>query len=125
MTTSDKKVKTILIAGVLIYAITVLFEVSTVHSLSYISGINSITSFLLIFYWISKQIHITKHYFELREVSVLLLEILFFSFSIYQIFFNSFNDWVVTFQYIIFGIHFITLILFLIFMMTFKIKKLF
>ncbi len=124
MIISDNIIRTLLISSIVLYILAFFANFLNSHSIIYILILNSVSSFSILFYWILKQFHITQHYFELSEIVVLFFEILFLVLSIYGIFCSTFNKWPKIINYGIFGIHFIVLVLFLIFMMTFKLKKL-
>jgi hypothetical protein len=74
---------------------------------------------------VQKQIRITQHIFEGREIAVLCLECLIAGFSIYCIVARPEGYWVKVIQYTAFGLHFTALVLFGVFLLTFKMNKLF
>ena len=123
MTKYDKQINILLILYIFIHVVILVVNLLD-HAINYIAFLNGLSAFMVLFYWTHKQLRITQHYFELREMIVLGLEVLFFGFSLYSIFAPSPGAWLTMIQYGIFGIHFFALLLFLIFMLTFKIKKL-
>lgn len=92
--------------------------------LFYFSVLNAVSGLAIIAYWIQNELRITQHTIETREIAVLTLEALFVAVSIYSISAIRFQYTLKIIQYIIFGLHFSSLILFLIFMLTFKINRL-
>lgn len=125
MAISNRQFKALIILFLLIYGF-ILFTCFSGHQrVNYIPLLNTITSASILFYWIRKQLRITQHIYELREMVVLCLEIIFLGISVYTFFINLPIQWLTITGYVISGIHFIVLIVFLIFTLTFKMKKLF
>ncbi|MEO5594150.1 MAG: hypothetical protein ABIR15_00290 [Chitinophagaceae bacterium] len=92
----------------------------------YVSVTNAVAGLLLMAYWIWNKLRPLKRSItERREIFVFSTEGLFVALALYALFLRESPDWLIITQYIIFTLHAITLILFLIFMLTFKIKKLF
>ncbi|MGN6531553.1 MAG: hypothetical protein ACTHK0_07355 [Ginsengibacter sp.] len=123
----NKSDKCIIIAFALSILINIIVFVAGLikHKVAlYFSVINALTGLAIIVYWLQREMSVTQHFIEAREVMVLLAEALVIAISIYAISTASFTSWVKITQYIIFGIHFICLIFFLIFMLTFKFNKL-
>jgi hypothetical protein len=89
-----------------------------------LSLLNIITSILILFYWLYRQSKITIHLFELREMIALSVESIFLGTSIYQVATGEAGGWLKIATYIIFGIHMAVSFLFLLYTLTFKIKKL-
>jgi hypothetical protein len=90
----------------------------------FIAAANLVTGSSLIIYWAVKQLQITQHYIELREVVVLGLEVIVVACAVYEITVSQKSNLVKVVQYIFFGIHFTVLIAALIFLLTFKMNKL-
>ena len=90
----------------------------------YFSVVNALTALILIVYWIQHEIRITQHLIEMREVAVLSFEALVIAISVYAISSVTIPHSIKIIQYIIFALHFTFLILFLIFMLTFKMGRL-
>ncbi|MEO6819006.1 MAG: hypothetical protein ABI204_04725 [Ginsengibacter sp.] len=98
----------------------------SIHKLSYLfSFVNSTAAIILIGYWIINQLRIQQHCIECREIIVLCAELLVAVISIFTIVSHPVSTGYKIVQYIIFGIHFTVLVAALIFMLTFKINKLF
>ena len=93
--------------------------------LQYISPLNAVVAAGLITYWIQNELRITQHYIETREIIVLSLEGLILLFSVYTLMAVRSDNWVRITHYFIFSVNLAAMILFLIFMLTFKITKLF
>lgn len=124
MSKTDKWMNIILIACIAIY-ISVWIAGLVKHELViYSSFLNALTGLLLITYWIQNEKRITQHFIETREIVVLSIEALIVAISVYSISSASLSYWVKITQHIIFGIHFACLVLFLIFMLTFKMNRL-
>ena len=92
---------------------------------SLITWLNLVVGSSVFFYWIQHEISITQHIFEVREMLVLSLEVILIGCALYSLVTHQWNAWLKIIQYIFFGIHLIILIIFLIFMLTFKMNKLF
>lgn len=78
---------------------------------------------LVLFYWIQKQLRITKHLFNTNEIFVACFEITFIASAIYFLVSKKVSNWVVIMQYVFFGIYLLALVLFFVFMLTFKMKR--
>lgn len=125
MSRSDQWVIIFAVTVALIH-VAVLIIGSITHRLFYLMAIvNLISGSSIIIYWIQKQIRITQHISEGREMIVLGLEAIVVVVTAYSMASNQWNSWQKVFQYIVFGIHFILLLLFIIFILTFKMKRLF
>ena len=92
---------------------------------SLITWLNLVVGLSVFFYWIQHEISITQHIFEVREMLVLSLEVILIGCALYSLVTHQWNAWLKIIQYFFFGIHLIILISFLIFMLTFKMNKLF
>ncbi|MEO8471618.1 MAG: hypothetical protein ABI477_05470 [Chryseolinea sp.] len=125
MTPSNKQVIALAIFGLSLYALALAASVFNFLKGDVIPMFNAITSFLILTYWLNKQFRITTHYFELREMIVLAFEVLIFGTSMFAILNHPSIAWLQIIGYVFFGLHFIAIILFLIFALTFKIKRLF
>ncbi|MGH2564909.1 MAG: hypothetical protein ACRDE5_10365 [Ginsengibacter sp.] len=116
---------------IIILAITILINISVwiagliKHKLvPWFSYLNVLTGFIVITYWIAREIKITQHFIENGEIAVLSFEVLVIAVSVYTISSASLNNWLKITQYIVFALHFTCLILFLVFILTFKLDKL-
>jgi hypothetical protein len=86
--------------------------------------LNLIAGLSIIIYWIQKQLRISQHIFEGREVLGLILELIVVGCGMYVLSKNHAVNFFKVLQYIFFSIHLLLLILALIFMLTFKMNKL-
>ncbi|CAN5688970.1 hypothetical protein BH11BAC3_BH11BAC3_21010 [soil metagenome] len=125
MQISNNQLKALIIAGIIIYILTVSITLITGQAIIYVAALNAASSLSLLLYWIRKQLLITRHYYDFAELFVVGFEVLFSALTVYAIFFSSAGKWLLVAQYIIVGIHFAVLVFFLIFSLTFKIKRLF
>ena len=121
----DKQIILILIAFATIFLSVCIAGLLMDNLLNYISLCNVICGLVIIIYWIQHEIKITQHYADIKEIFVLCFESLVVGISVYTIAVTQVSSWIKITQYIIFGSHFTSLIAFLIFMFTFKMKKLF
>ncbi|MEO8770705.1 MAG: hypothetical protein ABI402_11485 [Ferruginibacter sp.] len=118
-------IKIIVIIIVAVYIITLIVDIRITSSLNYISILNALTSFPILIYWVNKELRITQHHFEMRETVVLVAECLSGAAALYTILSNNTNAFFNITQYIIYGLHFIALILFGVFVFTFKMTRMF
>jgi len=116
----------ILVLAVLMIHVFVLIAGLVTNRLSYFAGIvNLIMGMSVLIYWVQKQLRIEYHIFEMREWMVLLFEAAVAGISIYSILAVQWTTGFRVLQYIFFGVHSLILILLLIFMLTFKMDRLF
>ena len=95
------------------------------QKLSYLTAmLNLITALSILFYWIQKEIRIQQHMTELREIVVLCFEVIVIGCVVYSLATKQWSHWIRIVHYVVFGIHLLALLLFLIFMLTFKMKRL-
>lgn len=124
MSRSDQWVLFIALAAVVTHISAFIAGLVT-NRLPYLMSIlNLACSLILVLYWIQKQLRITQHIFETREILVLCLEVTVVVVSVYSLASNTWNTSSRIFQYIVSGIHLLVLIAFILFMLTFKMKKL-
>jgi peptidoglycan biosynthesis protein MviN/MurJ (putative lipid II flippase) len=124
MTNSNQSVLIILIAIIVLF-FTVLIIGYRTHQLAFlISLLNLVSAMTLLIYWLQKQIRITQHIFELREMVVLSLEMMVVVCAIYGIASHQNQYWLNIIHYVVFVIHIVCLILFLMFLLTFKMDRL-
>jgi hypothetical protein len=96
-----------------------------IHKLPhFISTLNIAAALAVVGYWAIRQLQVQQHYFELREMIVLGIEVLILVAAIYAIASDNKYKWITTMQYVVFGIHLLLLLLGLVFMFIFKINKL-
>lgn len=94
--------------------------------LSYlISFLNLTVAVSILAYWIIMQLSIQQHIFEIRETIVLIFEVIVAATALYSIVSTAHYKALKIFQYIVFGMDITVLIAALIFMLTFKMTKLF
>jgi hypothetical protein len=86
--------------------------------------LNALIGFSILIYWMQKQFWISQHVFEWRETLVLAAEILVLAAAFYALNFKNLQ-WIKILQHLAFGIHWLCCILLLVFLLTFKMKKLF
>jgi hypothetical protein len=125
MGNSDKQVILIISLIIVAYVLTWITGFLKHQLAYYFSFLNAATALALIVYWVQKQLRITQHFFEGREIAVLCLEGLAAGIAVYYILMRPGVQWIKMVQYIAFGLHFTALVLFLVFMLTFKMNKLF
>jgi hypothetical protein len=124
MSKTDQLVSVILVIVILLYLS--VFTIAIVYrKISFLSLLNLISALSVLIYWIQKQFRISFHIADPTEIAVLCFEIAVIGVGIYSIVSKQNLNWISTIQKIVFGIHLSALILFLVFMLTFKITKLF
>src|SRR5689334_6219883 len=106
MGNSDKQVILILSLIIAAYIVTWIAGVMRHQLTYYFSFLNAATALILIVYWVQKQLSITQHSFEGREIAVLLLEGLVLGISVYCIVVRPGMQWAKIVQYVVFGLHF-------------------
>ena len=125
MNISDRQIK-IRFSLLVIALVLVLVLGIVINELPFLITItNLVLSSSIIFYWLLKQFRKKVHYFEVRERFVLCLEAFVGLSAIYFMYTHYKDQWMFVTQSIVFGIHAIAIFLFLIFIWTFKMKKLF
>lgn len=124
MSKSDRGVIVIMLLLVLLH-LGVLTTGYIIHQLAFFTAdINIIAGISIIVYWVIRQMQIQQHTIEIREIVVLSFELLIIIAVFYGIASGMKYKWIVTLQYIVFGIHLLVLLPGLICMFTFKIKRL-
>ena len=124
-TPSDRNVKFIITAFLFLYGV-VLTAGFIMHQLLLYTGLlNEIAGLALISYWVWDKMRPLQRVTDCRELIVLLLESLCVAAAVHAAIAAPLSHRLVIVQYIIFAFHAILLLLFVIFMFTFKIKKLF
>jgi hypothetical protein len=122
---SDRQIKTgfslLVIALVFVWVVGIV-----INELPFLITItNLVLSSSIILYWLLRQFRKKVHYFEVRERVVLCSEVFIGLSAIYFMYTHYKDQWMFVTQSIIFGIHAIVIFLFLIFIWTFKMKRLF
>ncbi|SHH91308.1 hypothetical protein SAMN04488109_6044 [Chryseolinea serpens] len=123
MSTTDKQVCAAVAMVVLIHAIVLIVGLAS-SSFGIIVYLNLAVSVSLLLYWTQKQIRIQQHIMEFREMLVVVFEALVAGCSVYALI-EAPVGWLWVAHVVISGIHFLAILVFFIFMLTFKIKKLF
>lgn len=124
MNKSDQWVNMVLILAILLYMAVLAYGYYS-HKLAYLSSIvNLITGGSIVLYWIMRQLQITQHIFEIREILVLLFEVFVIFCAVYYLASGQRNISLKVMQHIFFGIHFLVLVLGIIFLLTFKMPRL-
>lgn len=124
MSKSDQWINVAIIVMIVIH-LSVWIIGYTTHKLSWlITFLNLLAGLSILFYWAQKELRITQHTFETREMLVLLLEAVLTGCALYSLVTHQWNTRLRVIQYIFFGIHLTTLIGFLVLMITFKMNKL-
>ena len=121
----DRQVVIIIIVFLFLYAAVLITGVAMHQLLLLVSVMNTIAGSLMISYWVWDKLRPLQRMTEQREIIVLSIEGLFAAVSLYAVITNGLSYWLTVVQYIIFTLHAVLLLLFLVFMLTFKIKKLF
>lgn len=124
MNKQDQRIIIIVIILILIKSC-VLVIGSYFGKLSYVTCIfNMAAGITILVYWIQKQLRISQHIFEGREITLLALETAMAGLAVYSFIVNQYNGWLMGIQYLFFGIHFLALLVFLAYMLLFRMKKL-
>ena len=125
MSHADKRTSAIVAIIVLIH-IAILITFLFLPTLSYLTAAtNLVIGSSICIYWIQKQLRITQHIFELRETIALTLEVVVIGCSIYSLLVSEQTAWLSTANLFILIVHLLMLLAFLVFMLTFKMKKMF
>lgn len=125
MSKIDEWVNSIIVVLLLVHASVWAFGYFTNRLLYLVSFLNLAVGVAIIAYWVAKQFQIQQHNFDALEIAVLCFETIVIAAAVYSIFTSTVHNWLKVTQYIFFGIHFLVLIAAIIFMLTFKINKLF
>src|SRR6187549_2301466 len=125
MSLSDKRISAV-VATVIMIHIAIFVTVLFLPTLSYLTAVvNLVIGSSICIYWIQKQLRITQHIFELREIIALTLEVVVIGCSIYSILLSEQIARLDVVNLFILIVHLLMLLVFLVFMLTFKMKKLF
>ena len=90
----------------------------------FIATLNIVAALAVVGYWAIRQLQIQQHYFDVREMTVLGIEIIICIAAIYSIASGNKYKWIIIIEYAVFGLHLLALVIAVIFMFTFKITKL-
>ncbi len=124
MSNSDKRISAAVAFGIIIHL--VILTLGFIIPSFFISTplLNLIVGLSILAYWLQKQIRITQHYFELREFVVLSSEVIVIASAVCSLLMRQIQ-WLSVAQVVILSVHLIALLVFFVFMITFKMKKLF
>lgn len=125
MQVSDNSIKYILIVFIILYIAALVIQLVGHRSFNFIAWLNVFTASAILIYWTSKQLRITQHYYDSREIVFLCVECLFAVIAIYSISTSTTNQFLNIMKYVIYGVHLAAMLLLLLFMLTFKMNKLF
>ena len=90
----------------------------------FIALLNIFTALAVVGYWAIRQSQIHQHYFDVREMTVLGIEIIICIAAIYSIASGNKYKWIILIQYAVSGFHLLVLVMAVVFMFTFKMTKL-
>jgi hypothetical protein len=95
------------------------------NQLAYFMAIlNGLLSLSILVYWIQKQFRMTQHHFEWREINVLGFEMLVAGLAFYALMSKTEYSWLRLLHHVFWVLHFLCLVAFLVFLLTFKMKRL-
>ena len=124
MIKSDQSVVIIMGLLILLYLSVWVVGYFTGKLFYFMSILNLASAAAIILYWTVRQLKIQQHTIELREIVVLGAELTVIACAVYVIAAGNKFNWLKVVQYIFFTIHFLLLLLALIFMLTFKMNRL-
>lgn len=125
MSLGDKSVLLIVVGGLLLHITIWVIGYFTNRLAVLISFLNLAMAISFLAYWIINEMQVQQHFFEFREVAFLFFAIIIAGSALYKILSAGQLKWLTILQYIFYGIDLTILIAALIFMLTFKITKLF
>jgi len=123
MSTSDKQLSVVVALVALLHAAILIMELVS-SGLGVVAYLNLTASVSLLLYWAQKQIRIQQRLLELREVVVLAFETAVAGCSVYTLIEGPVK-WLWVTHVVISGVHFLAVLAFFIFMLTFRMKRLF
>ncbi len=95
------------------------------HKLANLTGLfNLLAGAVILIYWVQKQLRIDQHYIETREILVLGSALFMTGIAVYSFSTNQWGGWLKIMHYIFFGLNLLALVLFLVFMLCFKMNRL-
>ena len=124
MRKADRWINSGLMLMLLLYSTMWITGLVTGSAAYLVAWINMVAGFFVILYWIHKQLSIRQHYIEAREIIVLCLELVIIAVAALSLFSDYWNSWARVFHYAVFALHFIFLLCLMVFMLTFKMKRL-
>lgn len=123
MSKSDQLICVILGITILLY-FSVLIRATISRKASLFTLLNVVSAITVVIYWVQKQLRITVHITDSMEIAMLYFEITVIGLGIYSILSRQSINWLDITHKVVFGIHLSALILFLTFMLIFKITRL-
>jgi len=124
MLASNHITNIILIVLIIIHFSVLTVGIKTNRTGFYLSMWNLVAGLSVLIYWVQKQLLIKQHLFGITEILALVFEMIVIASAIYFLVSKKAGNWVVILQYVFFGIHLLVLVLFFVFMLTFKMKRL-
>jgi hypothetical protein len=124
MSRSNNWVNIILAASILVYLSVWLLGIYKHRVLIYLSVLNAVGALALIVCWVQNEVWSTKQNIEGRERAFVCVELIVIILSICTLLSSRVYSWLKITQYIIFALHLTGLLLFFIFMLTFKMNRL-
>jgi len=124
MLASNHITNIILIVLIIIHFSVLTVGIKTNRTGFYLSMWNLVAGLSVLIYWVQKQLLIKQHLFGVTEILALVFEMIVIASAIYFLVSKKAGNWVVILQYVFFGIHLLVLVLFFVFMLTFKMKRL-
>ncbi|MDN3657925.1 hypothetical protein QWZ08_19890 [Ferruginibacter paludis] len=124
MSKSDQWVIITVVAILLLHIVVWIIGYRTNKLILFTAAVNLLSGASIIIYWSVRQLMVTQHYIETREVIVLAFEIVVIACAVYTIVAGQKSNLLKVSQYAFFGIHVTVLIAAFIFLLTFKMNKL-
>ena len=124
MVKSDQGVVIIMLLLVVLYLVIWTIGYFSQKLPLFIATLNIFTALAVVGYWAIRQLQIQQYYFDVREMTVLGIEIIICIAAIYSIASGNKYKWLITIEYAVFGLHLLALVIAVIFMFTFKMTKL-
>ena len=124
MKRQDQWIILIVIFLIALHLMILVFGYKTPQLAFLIPLLNLLSGLSLLLYWVQKQFRITQHHFEWREINVLGFELLVIGFAFYALMSKAEYSWLRLLHHVFWVLHFLCLAAFLVFLLTFKMKKL-
>ncbi len=125
MNKTDQLVICIVVLIIFIHLSVIIIQFFSNKFLYLLPVINLVAGLMVFIYWTQKQLSIRQHFFDTREIMVLCFEAIVVGCAVYFIVQIQWNNWLKVLQYLFIIIHVSALLLFLFFMLTFKMNKMF
>ena len=123
MSKSDQWVNIILLLLILLHFTVWVIGYFTNKPGLFISLLNIFAGASVIIYWASREMSIRQHFVESREIVVLCFELVVIGSAVYYMATGNKINFLKVMQYIFFAVHLLTLILFSLFLLTFKMNR--